>query len=239
MCIAVSGRCFMSHHMFGESANRGECVQSCRREYEIYDSASGKSLILGEDYVMSPNDLCTIEFIDKLIEAGIDSFKIEGRKRSPEYVAKTVSVYRRAIDLYLEGKLTKEIKKNFLEELKTVYNRGFSSGFYFNVPSSEEYANVNGSKATKRKEYLGKVLNYYQKAKVAHILIESGSLQINDDLLIIGETTGVVEIKPESFFKNDVKADFAGKGDEVTFVVNELIRPRDKVYIFKTTKENV
>ena len=239
MCIAVSGRCFMSHHMFGESANRGECVQSCRREYEIYDSASDKSLILGEDYVMSPNDLCTIEFIDKLIEAGIDSFKIEGRKRSPEYVAKTVSVYRNAIDLYFEGKLTNEIKKNFLEELKTVYSRGFSSGFYFNVPSSEEYANVNGSKATKRKEYLGKVLNYYQKAKVAHVLIESGSLQINDNLLIIGETTGVVEIKPESFFKNDVKADFAGKGDEVTFVVNELIRPRDKVYIFKTTKENV
>ena len=239
MCIAISGRCFMSHHMFGESANRGECVQSCRREYEIYDSASDKSLILGEDYVMSPTDLCTIEFIDKLIEADIDSFKIEGRKRSPEYVAKTVSVYRKAIDLYLEGKLTKEIKKNFLEELKTVYNRGFSSGFYFNVPSSEEYANVNGSKATKRKEYLGKVLNYYQKAKVAHVLIESGSLQINDNLLIIGETTGMVEIKPESFFKNDVKADFAGKGDEVTFIVNELVRPRDKVYIFKTIKENV
>lgn len=237
MCIAVSGRCFMSHHMFGESANRGECIQSCRREYEIYDSASDKSLIVGEDYVLSPTDLCTIEFIDKLIEAGIDSFKIEGRKRSPEYVAKTVSVYRKAIDLYFEGKLTDDLKKDFLEELKTVYNRGFSSGFYFNVPSSEEYANVNGSKATKRKEYLGKVLNYYQKVKVAHVLIESGSLQINDDLLIIGETTGVVEIKLESFYKNDVKADFAGKGDEVTFVINELIRPRDKVYIFKTIVE--
>jgi len=117
---------------------------------------------------MSPNDLCTIEFIDKLIEAGIDSFKIEGRKRSPEYVAKTVSVYRRAIDLYFsqrdefpQGKLTDDIKKEMLGELKQVYNRGFSSGFYFDVPSSEDYANIHGSKATKRKEYLGKVLNYF------------------------------------------------------------------------------
>ena len=233
MCIAVSGRCFMSHHMFGESANRGECVQSCRREFEVYDSASDKSLIVGEDYVMSPNDLCTIEFIDQLIESGIDSFKIEGRKRSPEYVAKTVSVYRRAIDLYVDGKLTDEIKKEMLEELKQVYNRGFSSGFYFDVPSSGQYANIHGSKATKRKEYLGKVLNYFQKAKVAHILIESGSLKQNDDLLIIGETTGVIEIKVNSFLSNDEKATSAEKGDEVTFVIDELVRSRDKVYLFK------
>jgi len=233
MCIAVSGRCFMSHHMFAQSANRGECVQTCRREFEIYDSASDKSLIMGEDYVMSPNDLCTIEFIDKLIEAGIDSFKIEGRKRSPEYVAKTVSVYRRAIDLYSDGKLTDDVKKEMLEELKQVYNRGFSSGFYFDVPSSEDYANIHGSKATKKKEYLGKVLNYFQKAKAAHILIESGSLNKNDDLLIIGETTGVVEIKVTSFLRNDESATSAEKGDEITFVVDDLVRPRDKVYLLK------
>lgn len=238
MCIAVSGRCFMSHHMFGQSANRGECVQTCRREFEVYDSASDKSLILGEDYVMSPNDLCTIEFIDKLIEAGIDSFKIEGRKRSPEYVAKTVSVYRKAIDLYVEGKLTDKNKKELLEELKQVYNRGFSSGFYFNVPSSEDYANIHGSRAIRKKEYLGKVLNYFQKAKVAHILIESGSLNKNDDLIIIGETTGVVEIKLNSFLRNDEEAVNAEKGDEVTFVLYELIRPRDKVYLFKDVTEN-
>ncbi len=238
MCIAVSGRCFMSHHMFGQSANRGECVQTCRREFEIYDSASDKSLIMGEDYVMSPNDLCTIEFIDKLIEAGIDSFKIEGRKRSPEYVAKTVSVYRKAIDLYFEGKLTGENKKELLEELKQVYNRGFSSGFYFDVPSSEDYANIHGSKATKKKEYLGKVLNYFQKAKAAHILIESGSLNQNDDLLIIGETTGVVEIKVSSFLRNDEAATSAEKGDEITFVVDDLVRPRDKVYLFKDVIKN-
>ena len=237
MCIAVSGRCFMSHHMFGQSANRGECVQSCRREFEVYDSSSEKSLILGEDYVMSPNDLCTIGFIDKLIEAGIDSFKIEGRKRSPEYVAKTVSVYRRAIDLYFEGKLTDDIKKEMLEELKQVYNRGFSSGFYFEIPSSENYADIHGSKATKRKEYLGKVLNYFQKPKVVHILIESGSLNQNDDLLIIGETTGVIENKVNSFLRNDETATSAEKGDEVTFVIDDLVRPRDKVYLFKDVEK--
>ena len=237
MCIAVSGRCFMSHHMFGQSANRGECVQTCRREFEVYDSASDKSLIVGKDYVMSPNDLCTIEFIDQLIEAGIDSFKIEGRKRSPEYVAKTVSVYRRAIDLYFEGKLTDDIKKEMLEELKQVYNRGFSSGFYFEIPSSENYADIHGSKATKRKEYLGKVLNYFQKPKVVHLLIESGSLNQNDDLLIIGETTGVIELKVNSFLRNDEAATSAEKGDEVTFVIDDLVRPRDKVYLFKDVEK--
>ena len=151
MCIAVSGRCFMSHHLFGKSANRGECIQPCRREYEVYDPAIDKSLIIGEDYVMSPKDLCTIEFIDQLIETGIDSFKIEGRKRAPEYVAKVVSVYLQAIDLYFESQLTDEKKKELLIELEKVYNRGFSSGFYFGVPSSEEYAGVEGSKATTRK----------------------------------------------------------------------------------------
>ena len=142
MCIAVSGRCFMSHHLFGKSANRGECVQPCRREYEVYDPSIDKSLIVGEDYIMSPKDLCTIEFIDQLIESGIDSFKIEGRKRSPEYVAKVVSVYRQAIDLYFyqrdgvpENLLTDEKKKELLGELGKVYNRGFSSGFYFDIPS--------------------------------------------------------------------------------------------------------
>jgi len=167
MCIAVSGRCFMSHHLFGQSANRGECVQPCRREYEIYEAATSKSLLIGDDYVLSPKDLCTIEFIDQLIEAGIDSFKIEGRKKAPEYVAKTVSVYRKAIELYYKKKLTTEKKKAFLKELETVYNRGFSSGFYFSKPSSQDYAGVEGSKATTRKVYIGRVLNYFKKPKAA------------------------------------------------------------------------
>lgn len=230
MCIAVSGRCFMSHHLFGISANRGECIQPCRREYEVYDTATEKSMLIGEDYVMSPKDLSTIEFIDRLIEAGIDSFKIEGRKRAPEYVAKTVSVYRQAIDLYLAGKLTKEKKREFLAELETVYNRGFSSGFYFGIPSSEDYAGVEGSKANTRKSYIGKVLNYYKEAEVAHFIIESGELKSGDKILIMGETTGVIESLFKEFYVNDHLTEHAQKGDEVTFKSSTLIRRNDKVY---------
>lgn len=237
MCIAISGRCFMSHHLFGLSANRGECVQPCRREYEVIDSATEKSLIIGKDYVMSPKDLCTIEFIDQLIEAGIDSFKIEGRKRAPEYVAKTVSVYRRAIDLYFEGKLTNEKKEEFLNELKTVYNRGFSTGFYFGVPSSEDYAGVEGSKATTRKVYVGKVLNYYKQPEVVHLLIESGSIKVGDKILIMGETTGVIEAEISAMRVNEIENNQADKGDEVTFRLSSLVRRNDKVYLIENLKQ--
>jgi putative protease len=233
MCIAVSGRCFMSHHLFGQSANRGECVQPCRREYEVYDSATNKSLLIGDDYVLSPKDLCTIEFIDQLIEAGIDSFKIEGRKRGPEYVTKTVSVYRTAIDLYHQQKLTKEKKKEFLKELESVYNRGFSTGFYFNKPSSEDYADVDGSKATTRKVYVGKVLNYFKKPKAVHILLESGTIKLNDRILIVGETTGLVDIELKEMIVKEKKTTSAKKGDEVTFVTPELVRRNDKVYLIE------
>ncbi|MCW9065091.1 MAG: U32 family peptidase, partial [Ignavibacteriaceae bacterium] len=222
MCIAVSGRCFMSHHLFGQSANRGECVQPCRREYEVFDTATNKSLLIGDDYVLSPKDLCTIELIDQLIESGIDSFKIEGRKRAPEYVAKTVSVYRKAIDLYFQKKLTNKKKKEFLKELETVYNRGFSTGFYFGEPSSEDYAGVNGTKATTRKVYVGKVLNYFKKQKASHILLESGKVNLNDKIIIIGETTGLVELILDDIIINDKPSQSAKKGDEVTFITPEL-----------------
>ena len=236
MCIAVSGRCFMSHHLFGKSANRGECVQPCRREYEVIDSATDKSLIIGEDYVMSPKDLCTIEFIDQLIEAGINSFKIEGRKRSPEYVAKSVSIYRQAIGLYFEGGLNEVKKKEFLGELEKVYNRGFSSGFYFGIPSSEEYAGVNGSKATTRKVYAGKVVNYFSNIQVAHILMESGQIKIGDEILIMGETTGVLDIKLEKLTVNDKDNSSAKRGDEITLEIPSLVRRNDKVYLIENNK---
>jgi len=235
MCISVSGRCFLSHHLFGKSANRGECVQPCRREFEVYDPSIDKSMIIGEDYIMSPNDLCTIEFIDKLIEAGIDSFKIEGRKRSPEYVAATVSVYRKAIDLYFQKKLDDRIKKELLEKLKTVYNRGFSSGFYFDVPSAEDYADIYGSKATTRKIYVGKVLNYFKNIKVAHILLESGQIKHDAEILIIGESTGVVELKIDKMTVNDKDKTIAKKADEITIQTPSLVRRNDKVYLVEHT----
>lgn len=236
MCIAVSGRCFMSHHLFGQSANRGECVQPCRREYEVYDTATNKSLLIGDDYVLSPKDLCTIEFIDQLIGAGINSFKIEGRKRAPEYVAKTVSVYRKAIDLYFQKILTKEKKKEFLSELEKVYNRGFSTGFYFGVPSSEDYSDVEGSKATTRKVYVGKVLNYFKKPKVAQVLLETGKIKLNDQLLITGETTGLIEMNLSELFLNEKSVSTAKKGEEITFVTPELVRRNDRVYLVENLK---
>jgi len=230
MCIAVSGRCFMSHHLFGKSANRGECIQPCRREYEIIDHQIDNSLVLGEDYVMSPKDLCSIEYIDQLIEAGIDSFKIEGRKRSPEYVAKVISVYRMAIDKYYDGGLPTEYKSELLEELRKVYNRGFSSGFYFDVPSSEEFTHFGGSIATTRKVYLGKVINYYKNPQIAWVRLQTGSIKADEDLLIIGTTTGVVEVKVSSLMKDDVPAAEGVKGDDVTFYCKDLVRPGDMVY---------
>ncbi len=233
MCIAVSGRCFMSHHLFDKSANRGECIQPCRREYEVFDSTIGKSMIVGEDYILSPEDLCTIEFIDKIIETGVDSFKIEGRKRSPEYAAAVTNAYRKAIDLYFEGKLTPEIKTELVKDLKKVFNRGFSSGFYFNIPGSEEYANIYGSKASTRKEFLGKVINYYKQAEVVHISIETGTVKEGDEIYILGETTGVVQLKAENILNEDKKVYSATKGDKVTFKCGEIVRPKDAVYLIK------
>ena len=230
MCIAVSGRCFMSHHLFGKSANQGECIQPCRREYEVYDKAIDKSMIIGEDYVLSPNDLCTIEFIDQLIESGINSFKIEGRKRSPEYAAKSVSVYRRGIDLYFENQLDKKVKEELLSELGTVYNRGFSTGFYFGTPSSEDYADIYGSKATTRKDYIGKVLNYYKKANAVYIQIETGKIEISDKIIIAGPTSGVVELDVENIIRDEQPIKSAEKGDRITIPCPKLVRPHDTVY---------
>jgi putative protease len=230
MCIAVSGRCFMSHHLFGKSANQGECIQPCRRDYEVFDPAINKSMIIGTDYILSPKDLCTIEFIDDLIEAGINSFKIEGRKRSPEYAAKTVSIYRKGIDLYFERKLDKNVKKELLTELETVYNRGFSTGFYFGIPSSDEYADIYGSKATTRKEYIGRVLNYYKKAHTVYVLLETGKIELSENILIVGPTSGVVELKVDNIIKDDNFIPTAEKGDKVTFPCPQLVRPHDTVY---------
>lgn len=231
MCIAVSGRCFMSHHLFGRSANKGECLQPCRREYTIHDNEEeNKSMVLGSDYVLSPKDLCMIEFIDELIEAGIDSFKIEGRKRSPEYILKVISSYRQAIDLYFEGGLTPEKKKEYLTELEKVYNRGFSAGFYFDVPGGEEYAQIYGSRATTEKVFIGRVINYYKKSKVAYVKLEAGDLKEGDTIYIMGETTGVAELKLGPFFKEEEPAQTAIQGDKITFQCGQLVRERDHVY---------
>ena len=230
MCVAVSGRCFMSHEVFGRSANRGECLQPCRREYQIVDTDEKFSLELGTDYVLSPKDLCSIEFIDQLIESGIEAFKIEGRKRSPEYIAKVVSTYRKAIDSYFEKNLTTELKSELVEELKKVYNRGVSQGFYFGQPSSESFADTYGSTATTRKVFVGKVLNFYKKNGIAHVKLEAEALSIGDSIYIIGSTTGVVEMQLTRFMHDGVELQTAEKGNTITFECNAKVRENDKVY---------
>ncbi|MEN8191583.1 MAG: peptidase U32 family protein [Bacteroidota bacterium] len=230
MCVAISGRCFMSHHAFGQSANTGECLQPCRREYEIYDRSGDTSFLIGEDYVMSPKDLCTIQFVDQLIEAKIDSFKIEGRKRSPEYIHTTISTYRRAIDLYFEGELSEDIKQQMYSDLQKVYNRGFSPGFYFGTPGGDDFTDGYGNQATTKKVYVGKVINYFKKSKIAHIKLEAGDLGIGDSIYITGNSTGLVETTLQSMVKNEKHIDSAEKGDEITFYLDDLVRPRDQVY---------
>ncbi|MDP2038814.1 MAG: peptidase U32 family protein [Ignavibacteria bacterium] len=236
MCVAVSGRCFMSHELFGKSANRGECLQPCRREFEVIDKDQSGSLVLGEDYIMSPKDLCTIEILDKLIEAGIDSFKIEGRKRAPEYIAKVVSTYRQAIDLYFDGKLTLEIKKQFVEELQKVYNRGFSTGFYLGIPSTKDFANIYGSAATTKKSYVGKVVNYYKKSNVVSVKLEADAMSVGETIYIIGNTTGTIELKIDRLMLDEKELTTSEKGTEITFKCSQLVRPNDRIYKIVTVE---
>ncbi len=230
MCVAVSGRCFLSHHVFNKSANRGECVQPCRRNYKIIDNDQGFSFELGNDYVMSPKDICTVEFIDLLIDAGIDAFKIEGRKRSPEYIAKVVSVYRKAIDDYYANDLTTEKKIYYKDELNKVYNRGFSNGFYLGLPDGNDFATTYGSTASTRKEYVGKVINYFKKSGVIHAAIEAGTLKNGDSIYISGETTGIVEMKIDNLLIDGVEASEVKQGDKPTFLSSAVVRERDKIY---------
>lgn len=228
MCVSVSGRCFMSQHLFKKSANRGDCLQPCRREYKIIDEENNE-LLLGEDYVMSPKDLCALPFIDKLIEAGIDCFKIEGRARSPEYVKTVVSAYREAIDAYEKGEFSKELADRLVEKLKTVYNRGFSRGFYFGMPTADDFTDAGGSKATQRKSYVGYVTNYYKEPGVAAIKLEAGALKKGDRIMIQGEKTGVQEQTVESMQINKKPLDKAEK-ELVGIKLNFTARENDKVY---------
>ncbi len=238
MCVAVSGRCFMSQDLFGRSANRGECLQPCRRKYRVTDTDEKFELDLGEDYVMSPKDLCAIEFIGELVEAGITGFKIEGRNRSPEYVQLATAAYRRAIDAFLSEENTPEGRLGFRKTAATlkdglarVYNRGFSEGFYFGQPF-DAWAKRYGSLGTEKKTYIGIVEKYWPKAGVAEILIHARGLQSGETLSIQGPETGLVRFDDARFFCNEAPAEQAGKGELVTLKC-ERVRKGDKVYVIE------
>ena len=192
LCMAVSGKCYLSLHEYGASANRGSCYQICRRAYDVRDRETGAELTVDNKYIMSPKDLCTIEFMDKIIDAGVTVFKIEGRARSAEYVKRVASCYRRAADAVCEGTYTPELGSQLKKELEEVFNRGFWDGYYQGARLGE-WSEVYGSRATRKKAYCGKVTNWFGKLGVAEILVESHTLKVGDKILIIGPTSGVVE----------------------------------------------
>jgi len=229
MCVSISGRCFLSQQIFNKSANRGECIQPCRRKYKIVDIEEDHELNLGEDYIISPKDLCTIEILDKLIKANINVFKIEGRNRSPEYVKTVTEVYREAIDTMIKNKYNKNLKDKLLTKLKTVYNRGFSTGFYLGKPLNE-WSQAYGSKATKKKILIGKVKNFYKKINVAEIKIESNKLKLNDTIMFQGPTTGVITQKVTEMQKHHKEIKTAKKGENIAVKTKTKIRQNDKVY---------
>lgn len=232
MCVSESGRCFMSHDIFGKSANRGECLQPCRRKYEVYikDPEEKYELFLGEDYIMSPKDLCAMPIIEKIIESEVDALKIEGRNRNPEYVYTVVSSYRKIIDEYTEknNKNIDTLKNTLIDNLSKVYNRGFSTGFYLGKPINE-WTQSHGSISKETKTYVGKVVNYYSKKNVAEILIESNPFTEGDEIIIEGITTGVLRQKAENILveKSDI---LKTEKQKVTLKVLKKVRKNDKVY---------
>lgn len=235
MCVSVSGRCFMSLEAFGKSANRGECMQPCRREFFIRDTDDRTGFVLGQDFVLSPKDLCTVDFLDLLMDAGIHSFKIEGRMRSKEYIRVVVSAYRRAIDAHREGKLDGKSKKQLKAELETVYSRGFSPGFYFGTPVdwiSRKLEQKN------EKLFLGEVVNFYRKIGVAELIIRSNELKSGDRIMVVGKHTParfttVTEMQQEHREVKIVK-----KGEAVGVKLPFTVRRKDQVFLWneKTLK---
>ena len=236
LCMAISGKCYLSLHEYNASANRGSCFQLCRRGYEVTDLETGAKLEIDNKYIMSPKDLCTIEFMDKMVDAGVSVFKIEGRARSAEYVKKVVSAYRRAADAILERRFTPELSLSLKKELEQVFNRGFWDGYYQGARLGE-WSSVYGNKATRKKVYIGKITNYFTNIAVAELLVETGSLSVGNNILIIGPSTGVIEMKiPE--LRVDLKpVERAGKGVCCSIPVKEKLRRSDKVYLFEEETE--
>ena len=231
MCVSISGRCFLSELSFDKSANRGECLQPCRREFHIRDVENEVEYILGKDYVLSPKDLCTIDFIDELIASGVAAFKIEGRMRSPEYIRVVTGVYRKALDVFAQGKLTAKLKSELKEELIKVYNRGFSTGFYFGMPTAKDMSKGLGH--THEKIYLGEVKKFYKNLLVADIRIQSGILKKGDTLLFIGHSTPALEAKVNEMQADHVFVDEAPKGTAVGVKLPFVVRHKDKVFLWK------
>ena len=235
-CMAISGKCSMSLHDSNRSANRGQCTQICRRSYTVTDNETGNQLEIDNKYIMSPKDLKTIRFIDKMMKAGVRVFKIEGRARGPEYVYEVVTCYKEAIQSVLDGTYTEEKKDKWDERLSTVFNRGFWDGYYQGQRLGEWTKNY-GNKATEKKVLVGKVMKYFSKLGVAEIAVEASEIEKDQNMLITGPTTGIMKFDA-SEIRYDLKpVEKAEKGWRVSVPVPDKVRPNDKVY--KLIKTNI
>lgn len=229
LCMAISGKCYLSLHENNRSANRGACYQTCRKSYVVTEKETGYELEVDNDYIMSPKDLCTIGFLDKIIDSGARVLKIEGRARSAEYVKVVVSCYDEALKAIEAGTYSSEKIKEWTANLSTVFNRGFWDGYYLGQKMGE-WTDSYGSSATKRKVYIGKITNYFTKINVAEIKLESGDLEKGDTILIIGPSTGVVEYNVDEIRVDLKETGKALKGELCSVKAEDFLRRSDKVY---------
>ncbi|SIR23070.1 peptidase U32 family protein [Chryseobacterium sp. RU33C] len=230
LCMAVSGKCYLSLHSHNSSANRGACKQNCRKKYTVIDQESGFEIELDNEYMMSPKDLCTIGFLNQIVDAGVKVLKIEGRGRAPEYVATVTKCYREAIDSIAEGTFSQEKVDEWMKLLETVYNRGFWSGYYLGQELGDWSSN-SGSSATQKKVYIGKGRHFYPKANIAEFVVEAYDISVGDSVLIQGPTTGSQEMIIESMIVDKKEgAEKATKSDVITFPTNFRVRASDKLY---------
>ncbi len=232
LCMAISGKCYLSLHQYNYSANRGSCLQGCRRSYKLTDNESGDELVVDNEYLMSAKDLCTIGFVDRIIDSGISVLKIEGRARPPEYVKTVCECYKQAVDSIPLGEYSTENIDRWETRLKQVFNRGFWDGYYLGQKLGE-WSEVYGSKAARRKEYLGKGSNYFPNIGVAEFVMETKSLKVGDRVLITGPTTGAVELEVKELRLDDQAVEEVKKGDRFSMKVDEKIRRSDKLYKWK------
>ena len=236
LCMATSGKCYLSLHEMNSSANRGACLQTCRRAYTVTDKETGAELEIDNEYIMSPKDLKTVHFLNKILDAGVSVLKIEGRARSPEYVKTAVQCYREAVDAYFDDDFTDEKVEDWNSRLASVFNRGFWDGYYLGQRLGEWSKNY-GSQATKRKLYVGKTTNYFSKINVAEFELQTSNLKIGDEIVITGPTTGVVETIVKEIRFDLKPVDEGLKGQRISIQVEEKVRRADKLYKMVDAKE--
>ncbi len=229
LCMAVSGKCYLSLHHYNSSANRGKCLQLCRRAYEVTDLETGNQLKVDNKYIMSPSDLCTIHFLNKILDARVSILKIEGRARPPEYVKTVTECYRAAVDSYLDKTYDAKKIKEWEKRLRSVFNRDFWGGYYLGQELGK-WSNVYGSKATRKKVYIGKGVKYFTNLKVGEFKIENDTLLVGDEILITGPTTGVIETKVSEIQFDGRDTKIAKPGQAISIPLKQKIRKSDKLY---------